>query len=72
MYMSAELRPNESASKKMETEKTDTANEDDGHVYSQVKKKDKKGTLYNPVFIQQTLNQLRVMVSENGLVVNCD
>ena len=50
--MSAELRSNENASKKMEIEKTATANEDDGHVYSQAKKKDKKGTLYNPVFIQ--------------------
>ena len=54
----AEPRPNENASKKMETEKTATANEDD-HLYSQVKKKDKKGTLYNPVFIQLTLYQLR-------------
>ena len=42
----------------METEKTAAANED-GHVYSQVEKKVKKGTLYNPVFIQLTLNQLR-------------
>ena len=56
--MSAEPSPNENASKKMETEKTATANEDD-HVYSQVEKKVKKGTLYNPVFIQLTLNQLR-------------
>ena len=55
--MSAEPRGNENANKKMETEKTATANEDD-NVYSQVKKKDKKGTLYNPVFIQLTLNQL--------------
>jgi hypothetical protein len=42
----------------MEIEKTATANED-GDVYSQVKYKDKKGTLYNPVFIQLTLYQLR-------------
>jgi hypothetical protein len=56
--VSAEPRPNKNASKMMETERTATANED-GHVYSQVKKKDKKGTLYNPVFIQLTLNQLR-------------
>ena len=42
----------------METQKTATANED-GHVYSQDKKKDKKGTLYNPVFIQLTLYHLR-------------
>ena len=58
IYVSTEPRPNESASKKMETEKTATANED-GHIYSQVKKKDKKGTLYNSVFIQLILNQLR-------------
>ena len=51
IVVSAELHPNENASKKMETEKTATANED-GHVYSQVKKKDKKGILYNPVLIQ--------------------
>jgi hypothetical protein len=44
IYVSAELRPNENASKKMETEKIATANE--------VKEKDKKGTLYNLVFIQ--------------------
>ena len=56
--MSTEPRPKENASKKMETEKTATDNEE-GHVYSQVKKKDKKGTLYNPIFIQLTLNQLR-------------
>ena len=56
--MSADPRPNENESKQMETEKTATANED-GHVYSQVKKKDKKGTLYNPVFIQLTLKHLR-------------
>jgi folate-dependent tRNA-U54 methylase TrmFO/GidA len=42
----------------METEKTATANEDD-YVYSQVKKKDEKGTLYNPISIQLTLNHLR-------------
>jgi hypothetical protein len=47
--VSAEPRPNERASKTMETEKTATANED-GHVYTQVKIKDKKGTLCNPVF----------------------
>ena len=56
--MSAEPRPDENASKKMETEKTATANEDD-YVYSQVKKKDEKGTLYNPISIQLTLNHLR-------------
>lgn len=56
--MPAEPRPNENASKTMEIEKTATANED-GDVYSQVKYKDKKGTLYNPVFIQLILNQLR-------------
>ena len=56
--MSAEPRPNENASKKMKTEKTATANEE-RHVYSQVRKKDKKGTLNNPVFIQLILNQLR-------------
>ena len=42
----------------MKTEKTDTTIEE-GHVYSQVRKKYKKGTLYNPVFIQLILNQLR-------------
>jgi hypothetical protein len=47
----------------MKTEKTDTANEE-GHVYSQVRKTDKKGTLYNPVIIQLILNQL----SGDGLV----
>ena len=56
--MSAEPRPNENASNKMETEKIATVNED-GHVYSLVKSKDKKGTLYNPVFIQLIFNQLR-------------
>jgi hypothetical protein len=56
MYVSAELRPNENASKKMKTEKTATTNEE-GHVYSQVRKTDKKGTLYNPVFIKLVLNQ---------------
>ena len=57
IYVSAEPRPIENASKKIETEKIATANED-GYVYSQAKKKDKKGTLYNPVFIQLTLNHL--------------
>ena len=56
--MSTEPRPNENASKKMKTEKTATANEED-HVYSQVRKTDKKGTLYNPVFIRLILNELR-------------
>ena len=70
IYVSAEPRPNENVSKKMETEKTATANED-GHIYSQVKGKYKKGTLYNPVFTQLTLNQLRGVFSEDGLVVNC-
>ena len=42
----------------MKTEKTATANEED-HVYSQVRKTDKKGTLYNPVFIRLILNELR-------------
>ena len=58
IYVSAEPHLNENASKKMKTEKTATANEED-HVYSQVRKTDKKGTLYNPVFIQLILNQLR-------------
>ena len=58
IYVPAEARPNERTRKKMKTEKTDTAIEE-GHVYSQVRKKDKKGTLYNPVFIQLILNQLR-------------
>ena len=58
IYVSADPRPNENKSKQMETEKTARANED-GHVYSQVKEKDKKGTLYNPVFIQLKLNHLR-------------
>ena len=56
--MSAEPRPNGNASKKMKTEKTATANEE-GHVYSQVRKPNKKGTLYNAVLIQLILNQLR-------------
>ena len=56
--MSAERRPNENASTKMKTEKPATANEE-GHVYLQARKTDKKGTLYNPVFIQIILNQLR-------------
>ena len=56
--MSAEPRPNENASKKMKTEKIATSNEE-GHVHSQVIKTDKKGTLYNLVFIQLILNQLR-------------
>ena len=56
--MSAEPRPNENASKKMKTEKTTTANEED-HVYSQVRKTNKKGTLYNPVFIRLIFNELR-------------
>ena len=34
----------------MKTEKTATANEE-GHVYWQVRKTDKKGTLYNLVFM---------------------
>lgn len=42
----------------MKTEKPATANEE-GHVYLQARKTDKKGTLYNPVFIQLILNQLR-------------
>jgi hypothetical protein len=42
----------------MKTEKTAKANEE-RHVYSQVRKIDKKGILYNPVFIQLILNQLR-------------
>jgi hypothetical protein len=42
----------------MTTEKTATANEE-GHVSSQVRKTDKKGTLYNPVIIQLILSQLR-------------
>jgi hypothetical protein len=42
----------------MKTEKTATANEE-GHVYSQVRKPNKKGTLYNAVLIQLILNQLR-------------
>ena len=50
MYVSAELRPSENASKKMETDKTATANK--GDVYSQDRKKDEKGTLYNPLLIQ--------------------
>ena len=41
----------------METEKIATANED-GHVYSQVRKKDKKGTSYNLVFIEWASCQL--------------
>ena len=41
IYVSVEPRLNEKASNKMETEKTVTVNED-GQVYSQVKKKDKK------------------------------
>jgi hypothetical protein len=41
--VSAEPRLNENASKKMKTEKTATANEE-SHVYSQVRKTDKKGT----------------------------
>jgi hypothetical protein len=53
--VSAEPRPNENANKKMKIEKTATANEE-RHVYPQVRKIDKKGTLYNPVFIQLILN----------------
>ena len=41
IYVPAEARPNERTRKKMKTEKTDTAIEE-GHVYSQVRKKDKK------------------------------
>ena len=48
IYVSAEPHLNENASKKMKTEKTATANEED-HVYSQVRKTDKKGSVYGNV-----------------------
>jgi hypothetical protein len=71
IYVPEEPRPNENARKKMKTEKIAIVNEE-GHVYSQVRKTDNKGTLYNPVFIQLIRNQLRgdgpVRMSN---VINC-
>jgi hypothetical protein len=56
----------------MEAKKTAAVKIED-HVYSQVRKTDKKGTFNNPLLIQLMFNQLSGgWSSENGLVVKCD
>jgi hypothetical protein len=57
--VSVEPRPNENASKKMETEKVITANEKN-HLYSQIRKTDKKKVhLIIHVFIQLMRDQIK-------------